>query len=202
MFTLMATWKRGRGLVYARTSAVADALPTVIERVHAGVRAGEIARVPGTAVFLSGTPGGAPAALLHNLKHNRVVHEQTVLATVKTAQVPAIAPDQRVRAEALGNGFYRAEVRFGYMEDPHLAPALEGDAVRALFEQQAPGLACPAGRVTYFTNRDRVWATKAGGMALWREHLFAGMTRTAASAADYFGLPPERTVEIGNVVPI
>jgi KUP system potassium uptake protein len=202
MFTLMTTWKRGRGLVYRRTSAVADRLPVVIERVREGVRAGELARVRGTAVFLSGTPGGAPAALLHNIKHNRVAHEQTVLATVQTAQTPSVPLDQRVRIEALGDGFYRAEVRFGYMEDPHLAPALECEPVRESMRAQAPGLEVPPGGATYFTNRDRVWATPEPGMALWREHLFAGMSRTAASAADYFGLPPARTVEIGNVVPI
>jgi KUP system potassium uptake protein len=202
MFTLMSTWKRGRRLVYARTSAVADKLPGVIARVDEGVRAGEIARVPGTAVFLSGTPGGAPAALLHNLKHNHVVHAQTVLATVRTSQAPSVPAAERVRVEALGDGFFRAEVRFGFMEDPHLAPALESAAVRESMAAQAPGLECPPGRVTYFTNRDRVWATRAPGMALWRERLFAAMSRGAASAADYFGLPPERTVEIGNVVPI
>ena len=202
MFTLMTTWKRGRRLVHARTTATADALPHVIARVREGVASGEIARVPGTAVFLSGTPGGAPAALLHNLKHNRVAHAQTVLTTVRTSLVPTVSDEQRVRVEPLGDGFYRAEVRFGFMEDPHLAPALEGETVRATIARQAPDLVTPAGGVTYFTNRDRVWATPAPGMALWREHLFAGMSRTAASAADYFGLPPERTVEIGNVVPI
>jgi KUP system potassium uptake protein len=202
MFTVMSTWKRGRRLVYARTTEVADKVPAVLERVREGVRTGEIARVPGTAVFLSGTPGGAPAALLHNLKHNHVVHQQILLVTVKTAQAPSVPAEERVRAEPLGDGFYRAEVRFGFMEDPHLAPALEGEVARGLMADQAPGLDCAPARVTYFTNRDRVWATKEPGMALWREHLFAAMSRGSASAADYFGLPPGRTVEIGNVVAI
>jgi KUP system potassium uptake protein len=202
MFTIMTTWKRGRGLVYARTSGVADQLPAVIERVRAGVASHELARVPGTAVFLSGTPGGAPAALLHNLKHNRVAHEHTVLATVKTAQVPCVAAGDRIRVAPMGDGFYRAELRFGFMEDPHIARAIQDPEVRASMAAQAPELADAPGRETYFTNRDRVWATPEPGMAMWREHLFAGMSRTAASAADYFGLPPERTVEIGNVVPI
>jgi KUP system potassium uptake protein len=202
MFTLMSTWKRGRRLVYERTSAVADALPGLMARVKEGERSGEIARVPGTAVFLSGTPGGAPAALLHNLKHNRVVHAHTVLATVKTAQTPSVAPADRVRVEPIGDGFYRAEVRFGFMEDPHLAPALEADEVQATLAAHAPGLEPSPRRVTYFTNRDRVWPTSEPGMALWREKLFAAMSRASASAADYFGLPPERTVEIGNVVKI
>ena len=198
VFTLFSTWKRGRRLVHSHTSAKADAILDVIRRV----RDEHLPRVPGTAVFLSGTPGGAPAALLHNIKHNRVAHEQTVLATVKTAQVPTVSAANRVTIEALGDGFYRAEVRFGFMEDPHLAQALEHEDVRRSVAAQAPDHVFAPGRTVYFTNRDRVWATDAPGMALWREHLFAGMSRVAASTADYFGLPPRRTVEIGNVVEI
>jgi KUP system potassium uptake protein len=153
-------------------------------------------------VFLSGTSGGAPAALLHNLKHNRVAHARTVLVTVKTAQVPSVPASDRLRLEALGDGFYRAELRFGFMEDPHIARALEDETVRGCIAAQAPELVDAPGRETYFTNRDRVWATPEPGMALWRERLFAGVSRASASAADYFGLPPDRTVEIGNVVAI
>jgi KUP system potassium uptake protein len=198
VFTIFSTWKRGRRLVYDRTNAEADPVAAVIARV----RADGVTRVPGTAVFLSGSPGGAPAALLHNLKHNRVAHAQTVLATVRTRQMPVVPPDERVAVEALGDGFYRAEVRFGFMEDPFLAPTLESDAVRALVAAQAPGLDFTPGATTYFTNRDRVVPTRTPGMALWREHLFAGLSRIAATAADYFGLPPRRSVEIGNVVEI
>ena len=198
VFTLLATWKRGRRLVHQATSAKADALMDVIQRV----RDEQLTRVPGTAVFLSGTPGGAPAALIHNLKHNRVAHAQTVLATVRTSQTPTVAPADRVRIESLGDGFYRAEVRFGFIEDPHLASALEHADVRAAVAAQAPDHVFAPERTVYFTNRDRVWATPAPGMALWREHLFAGMSRVAASMADYLGLPPRRTVEIGNVVEI
>ncbi len=198
VFTVLATWKRGRRLVFERTTAVGDTVAHVVERV----RRGEVTRVPGTAVFLSGTPAGAPISLLHNLKHNRVAHEQTVLATVRTLQVPNVQAEQRVRIEALGDGFYRAEVRFGFMEDPHLARALESDAVRESIARQAPGLVYAAGTATYFVNRDRVIPTALPGMALWREHLFAGLSRVAATAADYFGLPPDRSVEIGNRVEI
>ena len=198
VFTIFATWKRGRRLVHEHTSARADQVIEVIRQV----RADGLTRVPGTAVFLSGTPGGAPAALLHNIRHNRVAHEQTVVATVRTRQMPVVPADERLTVEPLGDGFYRAEVRFGFMEDPFLAPTLESDAVRALVAAQAPGLDFAPGRTTYFANRDRVVATRAPGMALWREHLFAGMSRVAASAADYFGLPPRRSVEIGNVVEI
>ena len=198
VFTVLATWKRGRRLVFERNMAVGDTVAHVIERVHAG----EVTRVPGLAVFLSGTPSGAPISLLHNLKHNKVAHAQTVLATVKTLQVPCVHAEQRVRVESLGEGFYRAEVRFGFMEDPHLARALESDIVRASVARQVPGLVYTPGTATYFVNRDRVLPTELPGMALWREHLFAGLSRVAATAADYFGLPPDRSVEIGNVVEI
>ena len=198
VFTVLATWKRGRRLVFERTTAVGDTVAHVVERV----RAGEVARVPGTAVFLSGTPAGAPVSLLHNLRHNRVAHEQTILATVRTLQVPNVQPEQRVRIESLGDGFYRAEVRFGFMEDPHLANALENDVVRGSIAEQVPGLKITPNSATYFVNRDRVIPTELPGMALWREHLFAGLARVAATAADYFGLPPDRSVEIGNRVEI
>lgn len=198
VFTLMSTWKRGRRLVHTRTTAAAESLALVIRKICDD----RLPRVPGTAVFLSGSPGGAPAALLHNVKHNRVAHAHTVVATVKTVQVPCVPPAERVVIEPLGDGFYRAQVRFGFMEDPHLARALEGDEVRASVQAQAPELPFAPDRTVYFTNRDRVRATPAPGMALWREHLFGGMTRLAATSADYFGLPPERSVEIGNVVEI
>ena len=198
VFTVLATWKRGRRLVFERTTALGDTVAHVIERV----RAGEVTRVPGLAVFLSGTPFGAPVSLLHNLRHNKIAHAQTVLATVKTLQVPNVQPEHRVRVESLGDGFYRAEVRFGFMEDPHLAQALESDPVRASIARQVPDLVYARGSATYFVNRDRVVPTDLPGMALWREHLFAGLSRVAATASDYFGLPPERCIEIGNVVEI
>ncbi|GJG87038.1 putative potassium transport system protein kup 1 [Gemmatimonadetes bacterium T265] len=198
VFTILATWKRGRRLVFERNTAVGDTVAHVVERVQSG----EVTRVPGTAVFLSGTPAGAPISLLHNLKHNKIAHAQTVLATVKTLQVPNVQAEHRVRVESLGDGFYRAEVRFGFMEDPHLARALESDVVRDSVARQVPGLVYAPGTATYFVNRDRVVPTELPGMALWREHLFAGLSRVAATAADYFGLPPDRSVEIGNVVEI
>ena len=198
VFTVLSTWKTGRRLVFARTEAVADTVSHVIDRV----RAGDVTRVPGTAVFLSGTPSGAPISLMQNMRHNKVAHEHTVLATVKTLQVPCVAGAQRIAIHALGEGFYQAEVRFGFMEDPNLARALESDAVRNTIAHQAPELIVAPGQTTYFVNRDRVRPTKAEGMVLWREHLFAGLARVAAATPDYFRLPPERSVEIGNVVEI
>ncbi len=198
VFTVLSTWKTGRRLVFARTVAVSDTVAHVIERV----RAGEVTRVPGTGVFLSGTPSGAPISLMHNLKHNKVAHEHTVLATVKTLQVPCVAPAQRIAIHSLGEGFYQAELRFGFMEDANLAHTLEGDVVREALARQAPDLVVTPGKTTYFVNRDRIRPAKGEGMVLWREHLFAGLARVSATASDYFRLPPERSVEIGNVVEI
>ncbi|HEY0779664.1 MAG TPA: potassium transporter Kup [Gemmatirosa sp.] len=198
VFTVLSTWKTGRRLVFARTAAVTDTVTHVIERV----RAGEATRVPGTGVFLSGTPSGAPISLMHNLRHNKVAHANTVLATVKTLQVPCVAPAQRIAIHALGEGFYQAEVRFGFMEDPNLAHALESEAVRSTLAREVPELNIARGQTTYFVNRDRVRPATGEGMVLWREHLFAGLARVSATASDYFRLPPERSVEIGNVVEI
>jgi KUP system potassium uptake protein len=151
-------------------------------------------RVPGTAVFMNGTGAGTPPALEHNVEHNKVLHARVVLLTVKTRQVPHVGPEERVSVRPLGHEFYRVVVNYGFMEDP--------DVPRALAEAGAHGLALDPSDTTYFLGRETVIASKHPGMMLWREKLFAIMSRNASPATAYFCLPPDRVVEMGSQVEI
>ena len=187
IFTVMTTWKRGRRLVAARLgqeSSLADVLNNL--------QAERLVRVPGTAVFLSGNPQGAPSALLANITYNGVMHEHIVLLTVKTKQMPHVPSNERVEVELLGHGIYRITVWYGFMEEPIVPKVLE--------TAKLPGLDFDPQQITYFVNRSSVIASNIPGMALWREKFFAFMSHNAASAADYYCLPPTRVVEIGTRV--
>jgi KUP system potassium uptake protein len=190
IFLLMTTWKKGRRILAARLLSrahpIGDFLRDIAE--HPPVR------VPGTAVFMNGTAKGTPPALMHNLVHNKVLHERVVLLTVKTKQMPYVEPEDRVQVDALGHEFYRMIFNYGFMEDPDIPSALES------LEPPAP-LFDPLS-TTYFLGRETVIASKHPGMMLWREKLFALMSRNASSATAYFGLPPDRVVELGAQVEI
>jgi KUP system potassium uptake protein len=153
-------------------------------------------RVPGTAVFLTATPDVAPHALLHNLYHNKVLHERVIFLTVRVKDVPWVAPEQRVTVEPLGHDCHRVLLDFGFMERP--------DAWRALRELcPAHGLAFDLMQTSFFLSRETVVPVMAaGGMALWRERLFAAMTRNAGSAVEYFNIPANRVIELGTQVEI
>lgn len=144
-------------------------------------------------MFLSPLTDQMPAALLHNLKHNLVLHERTVFVCVLIESVPRVPQEDRVEVQALGRSFFRVFVRYGFMEDPDLPAAL---AVCA-----AQGLALDPQQVSYFLSRETILPTANGsGMALWRERLFEFLFRNASSAANYFRLPPARVVEMGSRV--
>ncbi len=152
-------------------------------------------RVPGTAVYMSGNRSGTPLALLHNLKHNKVLHEQVVLLTVRTEEVPYLAnAKDRVALERLGEGFWRAQVHFGFMEKPDVPAALDRVKQTALrFE---------AMRTTYFIGRETILATRKLGISSWRGSIFAWMTRNAGDVSSYFCLPPNGVVELGARVEV
>jgi KUP system potassium uptake protein len=150
--------------------------------------------VPGTAVFLDRTSGGTPLSLLHNVKHNKVLHEQVVFVTVVTEEVPHVREKERVEVHEIGQGFYRVTLRYGFMEDP--------DVPRALASIHHPGLEFPPGDTTYFLGKETVFASKKPGMAIWRERIFAIMSRNALSATAFFRLPPNRVVELGAQIEI
>lgn len=193
--TVMTTWQRGREILGARMLERAYPLDKFLEHVVAKAPV----RVSGTAVFLSGSGSGTPPALLHNLEHNKVLHEQVWLLTVKTEQSPHVTDADRIDVTPLDvAGFYRITVHYGFMEDPDI-PA----AMRLITH---PDLNFDLARTTYFLGRESILSstgkTTYKGMAVWREQLFARMTHNATSAAAYFCLPPDRVVELGSQVEI
>ncbi|MEP6955264.1 MAG: potassium transporter Kup [Chthoniobacterales bacterium] len=188
---LMLTWRKGRRVLGARLGDIC--LP--LEAFLADLNIQRIPRVPGTAVFMSGNRFGTPLALLHNLKHNKVLHEQVVLLTVRTEEVPYLADARdRVALEKLHDGFWRVQVHFGFMEKPDVPAALE--TVRD------PGLRFDPMRTTYFIGRETILATRKLGLSSWRGSLFAWMTRNAGDVTSYYCLPPNGVVELGARVEV
>ncbi|MDP3226135.1 MAG: KUP/HAK/KT family potassium transporter, partial [Rubrivivax sp.] len=171
MFTLMVTWKSGRRLLAARLRADSVELDSFLESVFISPPL----RVSGTAVFLSAESGSTPFALLHNLKHNKVLHEQNLFVTVLHHEVPWIGLDRRCEIEALGHDCWKVTLHFGFKNDP--------DVPEALKLLQGHGVQLDDMETSYFLSRDTVIPTFGGGMAMWREKLFASMHRNAAGAA-------------------
>jgi KUP system potassium uptake protein len=187
-FTLLTTWSRGRSLMRARLRD--SAMPVEIFIRSA---AGSATRVAGTAVFMTASPEGVPPSLLHNLKHNRCLHERVMLLTVEIDDVPHVEEDRRCGLTDLGNGFYRLVLRFGFMDDSDIPAALRtvrcGPDIRMM-------------ETSFFLARQTLIASPKPGMAIWREKLFAWMLRNAESAMEFFRLPPNRVVELGSQVEI
>jgi KUP system potassium uptake protein len=152
------------------------------------------ARVPGTAVFMTSTANGVPHALLHNLKHNKVLHERVILLTVQIKDVPYVDADKRSDLRDYGSGFYRLVIRFGFME--------EVDVPAMLRTVEGLGSECKMMDTSFFLARQTLLASSRPGMAIWREKLFAWMLRNAESAMEFFKLPTNRVVELGSQVEI
>jgi KUP system potassium uptake protein len=190
MFTLMVTWKAGRRLMAARLREEAIELEPFLESIFISPPL----RVPGTAVFLSAEAGSTPFALLHNLKHNKVLHEQNLFVTVLHHEVPWIGFDRRCQIEPLGHDCWQVTLHFGFKNDP--------DVPEALKLLQGRGVVLDDMETSYFLSRDTVVPTFGGGMAMWREKLFASMHRNAAGAADFLNLPTNRIVELGTKIEI
>jgi KUP system potassium uptake protein len=190
MYTLMVTWKQGRRLMAERLRDESIDLPSFLESVFISPPT----RVPGTAVFLVSDQGMTPNAMLHNLKHNKVLHERNLFVTVRHHEVPWIAKDKRCDIEPLGNDCWQVTVHFGFKNEPDVPDALE--------RLRASGCVVEDMDTSYFLSRDIVIPTLGGGMADWREKLFAGMHRNAAAAADFLRLPANRVVELGSKVEI
>lgn len=191
IYTVLLTWKRGRRILAERIQAEAKPLDEFLKEVQSR----PITRVPGTAIFMSGSASRTPPALLHNLEHNKVLHEQIIFVTVKTEQIPHVKEDQRLQVEHFGDGIYRARVFYGFMEEPNIPRVLE--------ENEGQGLPRIDRRdTTYFLGRETIISTSRPGMAQWREKLFALMSRNATTATAYFGIPPDRVVELGEQIEI
>ena len=190
MFTLMMTWKQGRRLMSESLRADAIDLKSFLESVFISPPI----RVPGTAVFLVSDQGLTPNALLHNLKHNKVMHERNLFVTVRHHEVPWIAKAERCDIEPLEHDCWQVTLHFGFKDEPDVPQALE--------RLRASGCTVDDMDTSYFLSRDIVIPTLGGGMADWREKLFAGMHRNASAAADYLRLPTNRVVELGSKLEI
>lgn len=190
VFTLMITWKEGRHLLNEKLRADAIDLPSFLDAVFVSPPA----RVEGTAVFLTAEPGSVPNALLHNLKHNKVLHEQNLFVTVRNHEVPWIGMNKRLEIESLGHDCWQVSVHYGFKNDLDLPKAL----------QQIKGRGCELESMTtsYFLSRDTVIPTIGSGMAPWREKLFAQMHHNASGAADFLNLPNNSVVELGSKIEI
>ena len=189
IFTLLTTWAKGRQLMIARMREAA--MPVGVFVTSA---ASSATRVPGTAVFMTSASDGVPHALLHNLKHNKVLHERVVLLTVKIEDVPFVSLEKRVSLEDLGQSFYRLVVRYGFMEDP--------DVPAALARATHCGARFKMMETSFFLSRQTLIASARPGMAIWREKLFSWMLRNAESAMEFFRLPTNRVVELGSQLEI
>ncbi len=189
IFTLLTTWSRGRKFMMERMRE--SAMPV---KVFISSAANSASRVPGTAVFMTSTAEGVPHALLHNLKHNKVLHERVILLTVKIPGVPFVDPDKRCQMDDLGQGFHRLILKFGFMEEP--------DVPAALAEISNCGPPIKMMDTSFFLARQTLLPSSRPGMAIWREKLFAWMLRNAESAMEFFRLPTNRVVELGSQVEI
>ncbi|WP_067066358.1 potassium transporter Kup [Roseateles chitosanitabidus] len=190
MFTLMLTWKQGRRQLSDKLREDAIDLKSFLEAVFLNPPT----RVQGSAVFLAAEQGVTPNALLHNLKHNKVLHQQNLFVSVKHHEVPWIGFDKRVDVESLDNDCWQVTLHFGFKNEPDVPDALK------LLETH--GVHLDEMETSYFLSRDIVIPTIGSGMALWREKLFASMHRNAAAAADFLHLPTNRIVELGSKVEI
>jgi len=188
-FTLLTTWNKGRRLMRERMTEAALPLNVFAKSAH-----GSAARVPGTAIFMASSNAGVPSALLHNIKHNKVLHERVVVLTVEVQDVPYVEPAERYSVTDLGQGFYRMNLRYGFMEETDIPVALaHADFCGGAFEMM---------KTSFFLSRQTLVPSAKPGMAIWREKLFAWMMRNAASAMEFFRLPTNRVVELGSQLEI
>ncbi len=188
-FVLLTTWSTGRKIMRRYLHLGAMDLDLFVKSTATSVK-----RVPGTAIFLSSSPEGVPPSLLHNVKHNKVLHERVIILTVVTEDVPHLAPEERVGVIDTGKGFYRVRLRHGFMEDVDIPTALSG------FD--GAGGPISSFETSYFLSRQTLIASSRPGMAIWREKLFAWMVQNAESPMEFFKLPSNRVVELGSQVEI
>jgi KUP system potassium uptake protein len=184
----MLTWKRGRELLSATLRA--DLLP--LEEFAGKLRHEPLTRVPRTAVFLSAERDVVPQALLHNMKHNLVLHERNVVLSVRFHEEPTVGPDRRIEVLSMGNGFWQVVLHFGFMDKPDIPGALNLGAQH--------GLAFDPFSTSYFLSRETVVPAPQRAMMRWRQNLFEAMSRNAGRAVDFFGIPHNAVIELGTRV--
>jgi KUP system potassium uptake protein len=188
-FALLTTWAKGRKLLHRQLKHGDIPIALFIKSA-----AGSAARVPGTAVFMTSQADGVPHALLHNLKHNKVLHDRSIFLKVAIEDVPWIPPEKQIEVDELGDGFYRIVLHFGFMQDMNVPDALA--------RVDRCGFPFKMMETSFFLSRQTPLTSNVHGMAIWREKLFAWMMRNAESPMEFFGLPPNRVVEMGSQVKI
>ena len=190
-FTMMRTWRRGRALLHEEVRKEGIQLDVFLP----GLMLSPPVRVPGTAVFMTADRGVVPQAFMHNLKHNKVLHERNVFLTVETLTIPIAPREKRLKIESIGEDFYRVTIKYGFMETPDVPLALMRSCDRG-------GIHFDPMETTYFASRETIVGSKHRGMPLWRDKLFALMHRNAAPATTFFRIPGNRLVELGAQVEI
>ncbi|MCC6794368.1 MAG: potassium transporter Kup [Candidatus Hydrogenedentes bacterium] len=187
LFMIMTTWKKGRGLLYDRLRRRTLSLDNFVASVFE--HGSKPKRVPGAAVFLSGTPNVVPVVLLHNLKYNKVLHEKTVVLSFVFEEISHVPDEERIEVTDLGHGFYNVIAHYGFMESPHILEIIEKASDKGLqFERRTTG---------FYLGRESIVVGKSKGMARWRTNMFAMLSRLATGATSYFGIPPNQVVELG-----
>jgi KUP system potassium uptake protein len=188
VYLLMATWKRGRLLLQAQLQSASLPMTDFV----ADVARRNPPRVPGTAVFMTSTSDGAPVVLLHHLKHNKVLHQQVILLSIRTADVPDVDEEETLEVHDLGQGFWRVNATYGFMETPNVPQIMSFLA--------AHGIKARPLDTSYFLGRERLLPTGESRMARWRKQTFIVMSRNARSATEFFNIPPNRVVELGTQI--
>lgn len=185
IYMLMATWRRGRQILAKRLRNSVVVLPQFLEQI----RAAKLMRVPGVAIFMVGDPKTTPPAMIHNVKHNKVLHEMSIILTIMTKEIPTVPRTERLQYEKIDSEIYRVIASFGFMDVPDVM-----DIVAQLHEL---GLKFPTSEMTFFLGRETLIASANPGMAIWREHLFSFMSRNAQRATAFFNIPADQVIEVG-----
>lgn len=185
VFTLMTTWKRGRQILMERMKERTVPFTKFLEQIESKPPV----RVPGVAVFMTGDPEGTPMALVHNVRHNRVLHSMNIFLTVLTEEEPHVPKERRVQITVLAQDFYRVTAHYGFMETPDIKDIIAA-CTKQGFELRLPEL-------TFFLGHETLFASKKPGMAIWREKLFSFMSKNAERATNYFNIPPNQVMEVG-----
>lgn len=189
-YIFMSTWRRGRHLLAQRMRELSQPIDEFIQYAERE----KPQRVPGTALFMTSDPEGAPPALVHNLRHNRILHKDIVLVTIQTKDVPNIHPNERVRVDQLSDNLYRIVAYYGFMEAPTIHEILRGATSK--------GYDFPIEQITFFLGRETILPSARPGMAIWRESIFAFMSRNAERATAFFKIPPNQVIEVGLQIEI
>ena len=185
-YLIMSTWTKGRRAVMARRSE--DSLP--LDMFLSGLKPDRPVRVPGTALFLTADVDKVPASLLHNLKHNKVLHERVILLSIKTLDIPRVADEQRLEIRDVGHQFYTILTRYGFVEEP--------DIWRVLAQCRAQDLRFNLMETSVFVGREKLVISDRTGLARWRKELFVLLFRLSLSAVEFFRVPSDRVVELGG----